>query len=67
MKNSKGILLAKGETQSLKGDSVLQSTPQWEIVLCKALCLDQQCVGCSKEQKTRANDTLLMQFLISKA
>ena len=32
MKNSKVIWLAKGETQSLRGDSALQFTPEWETM-----------------------------------
>ena len=66
MKNSKEIWLAKGETQSPKGDSALQSTPEWETMLCKALCLDQQCIGCNRDSKNKATETLLMQFLNSK-
>ena len=45
MTNFNGIWLAKGETQSLRGDIALQCTPEWETVHCNALCLDQQCVG----------------------
>ena len=34
-------------TQSLKRDSALQRRPEREIMLCKALCPVQECVGCS--------------------
>ena len=49
MKNSNGIWLVKGETQPLRGDSVFHCTTEWEIMHCTALCLDQQCIGRSKD------------------
>ena len=34
MKIMNGIWLAKGATQSLRGDNVLQCTPEWETMHC---------------------------------
>ena len=41
MKNLNGIWLDKGAMESLRGDSALQCTPEWETMHCSALCLDQ--------------------------
>ena len=67
MTNSKGIWLAQGETQSVKGDSALQSNLKWETMLWKALCLDQQCAGRTREQKNQTRNTLIMKLFVSKA
>ena len=45
MKNSMEFGWSLGPMQSLRGDSALESTAEREIVLCKALCPVQQCVG----------------------
>ena len=66
MKNLNSIWLAKGATQSLRGDNALQCTPEWETVHCSALCLDQQCVGRSRDSKFKLKNTLLMQLFDSK-
>ena len=49
MKNLDEIWLVEGPKQSLRGDSALQITPEWERVHCSELCLDQQCIGCSRD------------------
>ena len=57
MKIFDGIWLAEGETQSLRGDNVLQSTPKWDTMHCSALCIDQSALGEARFEKQAAKHT----------